>query len=158
VNAIWCLYLGFRNRSVGDFLGREAAQRSDWNGPVETPPNGNWLASNYFWAALAGVTWYCGFMLYGMGTTFMGRYDFTSWSIHLAFVIAFSTVCGILVGEWRGVRVATRWLVGSAMAVLVCSTMVIAAGNRTASAETAAAEPQAATDVAGLNSSTPSDD
>ena len=62
----------------------------------------------------------------------MGRYDFTSWSIHLAFVIVFSTLCGILAGEWRGVSRRTAMLVASAMAVLVTSTFVIAAGNRLA--------------------------
>jgi hypothetical protein len=43
---------------------------------------------NYAWAAISGATWYVGFMRYGIGITFMRRYDFTSWSIQLAFVMA----------------------------------------------------------------------
>lgn len=142
VNCVWCLYLGLRNGSVGNFIGRGAAC-TDWNDAAGGQPSTDRrvLARNYLWAGLAGATWYVGFMLYGMGTTFMGRYDFTSWSIHLAFVIVFSTLCGILAGEWRGIGRTTRWLVAAAMVVLVSSTLVIAAGNRMA-AQTSAAAPQ----------------
>jgi len=133
VNCLWCLYLGLRNRSVGDFIGRSNGQQHDWHGAAaEKSAPGGRIGRNYLWAGLAGATWYVGFMLYGMGTTFMGRYDFTSWSIHLAFVIVFSTLCGLWVGEWRGVRRSTRWLVTGALVILVSSTFVIAMGNRLA--------------------------
>lgn len=69
-------------------------------------------------------------MLYGMGTTLMGRYDFTSWAIHLAFVIVFSTLCGILAREWRGVGRTMDWLVACALLTLVASTAIIAIGDR----------------------------
>jgi len=133
VNCLWCLYLGVRNRSVGDFVGRSSRSGRDWQGATGSrlgKPGS--IISNYFWAGLAGATWYVGFMLYGMGTTFMGRYDFTSWSIHLAFVIVFSTLCGIVAREWRGVRRRTALLVATGMAILACSTFVIALGNRLA--------------------------
>jgi L-rhamnose-H+ transport protein len=128
------LFLGLRNRSVGDFIGRSNGQQHDWHGAAgEKHEAAGIIGRNYLWAGLAGATWYVGFMLYGMGTTFMGKYDFTSWSIHLAFVIVFSTICGILAREWRGVSRRTAWLVAAAMLVLVGSTFVIAVGNRLAS-------------------------
>lgn len=134
VNFLWCLFLGLRNRSVGDFIGRSNGQQHNWHGAAgEKHQAVGIVGRNYLWAGLAGVTWYVGFMLYGMGTTFMGQYDFTSWSIHLAFVIVFSTICGILAREWRGVSRRTAWLVAAAMLVLVGSTFVIAVGNRWAS-------------------------
>ena len=134
VNLLWCLYLGWRNRSFGDYVGRTPNPNQDWTGAaVDIPPTaGVPLRHNYLWAFSSGATWYVGFMLYGMGTTFMGRYDFTSWSIHLAFVIVFSTICGILAREWRGVSRCTVWLVAAALLVLVASTFVIAAGSRLA--------------------------
>jgi L-rhamnose-H+ transport protein len=133
VNCLWCLYLGLRNRSVCDFIGRSNGQQQDWHGATaEKPARGRLIFRNYLWAGLAGATWYVGFMLYGMGTTYMGRYDFTSWSIHLAFVIVFSTLCGIWAGEWRGVSRVTRGLVAGALMILVSSTLVIAMGNRLA--------------------------
>lgn len=133
VNCVWCLYLGLRNRSVGDFIGRSNRQQPDWQGSVaEKPASGGILGRNYLWAGLAGTAWYLGFMLYGMGTTFMGKYDFTSWAIHLAFVIVFSTLCGIIAREWHGVGRRTALLVAAAMLILVSSTFVIALGNRIA--------------------------
>jgi L-rhamnose-H+ transport protein len=131
VNLLWCLYLGWRNRSFGDYAGRTPNPKQDWTGAaLAVPAAGVPLRRNYLWAFASGATWYVGFMLYGMGTTFMGRYDFTSWSIHLAVVIVFSTICGILARESHGVSRRTTWLVAAAMLVLVCSTFVIAAGNR----------------------------
>lgn len=133
VNCIWCLYLGMRNRSVGDFIGKNDGRHHDWHGTsLEEPVLGGLLKRNYLWAGLAGATWYVGFMFYGMGTTFMGKFDFTSWPIHLAFVIVFSTLCGILAREWRGVSRLTALCVAAAMFILVASTLVIALGNRMA--------------------------
>lgn len=62
----------------------------------------------------------------------MGKFDFTSWPIHLAFVIVFSTLCGIAAREWRGVSRRTALCVAAAMFILVASTLVIALGNRMA--------------------------
>ncbi len=130
VNLIWCLYLGIKNRSTGDFLGNISNKHHDWNGaPAMEKHQPGFLKKNYLWASIAGVTWYVGFMLYGMGTTFMGDYHFVSWSIHLAFVIAFSTLCGILAREWSGVRPLTAVCVAVGMAVLVGSTLITASSD-----------------------------
>jgi L-rhamnose-H+ transport protein len=146
VNAVWCLYLGLRNRSWGDFAGCNRATRSDWNGDAAAMQNSEVsLIRNYFWASLAGAIWYVGFMLYGMGTTFMGRYDFTSWSIHLAFVIVFSTLCGILAKEWSQVTRRTALLVAFSLVILVGSTFVIALGNRIATQSATAEQSEAQT-------------
>jgi L-rhamnose-H+ transport protein len=64
-----------------------------------------------------------------MGTTKMGQYDFTSWSIHLAFVIVFSTLCGLMLREWKGVGRKTLGLVWVAILILIGSTMLTAVGN-----------------------------
>ncbi len=147
VNCIWCLYLGLRNRSVGDFIGKNDGRRHDWHGAsLERPEPRGLLKRNYLWAGLAGATWYVGFMFYGMGTTFMGKFDFTSWPIHLAFVIVFSTLCGIAAREWRGVSRRTALCVAAAMFILVTSTLVIALGNRMA---TGAGQKDAAVSEAG---------
>ena len=138
VNFLWCGFLGLRNRSFGDFAGRSSGSNSDWNGAATATINSKAsLSRNYFWAGIAGAIWYVGFMLYGMGTTFMGRYDFTSWSIHLAFVIVFSTLCGILAKEWSAVSRRTMQLVVLSLMILVASTFVIAMGNRIAMQNTA---------------------
>jgi len=112
-NCFWCLILNFKNKSVGDYV----------SGPRET------LAANYFFAGLAGVIWYGQFFFYGMGTTQMGAYDFSSWTIHMAFIIIFSNLWGIRFKEWKGVSRRTLSLVYVGIFVLILSTVVVGYGN-----------------------------
>jgi L-rhamnose-H+ transport protein len=87
------------------------------------------LLSNYVFSALAGITWYFQFFFYGMGTTKMGKYDFSSWTIHMAFIITFSSLWGIYFREWKGTGRPTRRLVVSGIVVLILSTIVVGVGN-----------------------------
>ena len=69
------------------------------------------LASNYFFSALAGTTWYFQFFFYTMGETQMGAYKFSSWTLHMASIIIFSSLWGIALHEWRGASGRTKsWL------------------------------------------------
>jgi L-rhamnose-H+ transport protein len=123
VNCAWCLLLSWRNHSLRDYIAIRAPDGS-------SPEAGNAvMVANYLLAMAAGVIWYTGFFFYGMGTTKMGRYDFSSWSIHLAFVIVFSTLCGILALEWKGVSRRTMGWVFLAIFVLILSTVVTGFGN-----------------------------
>jgi L-rhamnose-H+ transport protein len=116
-NLVWCAILNAKNRTGGDYLtGRGAS-----------------LAGNYLFSGLAGTIWYFQFMFYGMGTTRMGAYDFSSWSIHMAFIIVFSNLWGLVFREWRGSSVRTIGIVATGIGILVLSTVVIGAGNYIAS-------------------------
>lgn len=55
--------------------------------------------------------------------------EFSSWSIHLAFVIVFSTICGLLALEWKGVSRKTMGWVVLAILILIVSTVVTGFGN-----------------------------
>ncbi len=112
-NCLWCLVLNLKNRSIGDYTRGSARQ----------------LAPNYLFAGLAGVIWYGQFFFYGMGTTRMGPYDFSSWTIHMAFIIVFSNLWGIRFREWRGVGRRTLALVYAGILVLILSTIVVGYGN-----------------------------
>ena len=116
-NFLWCVYLLLKNRAA---RGRAEAAAAP-------------TAANLFFAALAGTAWYLQFMFYGMGTTKMGKYDFSSWSILMAFTIVFSNLWGLARGEWKGADKRIHFLVASGIAVLVLSTFVIGAGNFLAS-------------------------
>jgi L-rhamnose-H+ transport protein len=119
-NLVWCLYLGKKN-----VTGREL-----WNGrPGQRAP----LFSNYLLCALAGVTWYLQFFFYSMGSTRMGRYDFSSWTLHMASIIVFSTLWGIALKEWQGTSARTQALVAAGLFLLVASTVVVGYGNSLAS-------------------------
>ena len=53
------------------------------------------MLPNYLFSALAGTTWYMQFFFYTMGETQMGRFKFSSWTLHMASIIIFSTLWGI---------------------------------------------------------------
>jgi L-rhamnose-H+ transport protein len=113
-NAVWCVFLNYRNRSYGDYFRSGAGQQ----------------LRNYVLSALGGVIWYGQFFFYGMGTTKLGEdYDFSSWSIHMAFIIVFSNLWGLYFHEWRGTSSRTRKLVWAGILTLIGSTMIIGYGN-----------------------------
>jgi L-rhamnose-H+ transport protein len=87
------------------------------------------MLANYLFSALAGTTWYMQFFFYTMGETQMGRYKFSSWTLHMASIIIFSTLWGIALKEWRGAGSKTRMLVTLSLIVLVTSTVVVGYGN-----------------------------
>src|SRR5260370_33169688 len=87
------------------------------------------MLPNYRLSALAGTTWYFQFFLYTMGETQMGRFKFSSWTLHMASIIIFSTLWGIALEEWKGAGLKTKWLVAFSLLVLVGSTVVVGYGN-----------------------------
>ncbi len=107
-NLLWCTFLHIRNSTSGDYI------------DLAKP-----LANNYMFSALAGVIWYSQFMFYGFGSTFLGPYDFAGWSLHMAFIIVFSTLWGLRLGEWRGCGRRTLKRLAAGLALVVLSTMVI---------------------------------
>jgi len=87
------------------------------------------MLSNYLFSALAGTTWYMQFFFYTMGETQMGRYKFSSWTLHMASIIIFSTLWGIALKEWKGAGRRTKLLVAFSLLVLVSSTVIVGYGN-----------------------------
>ncbi|MFP4499522.1 MAG: L-rhamnose/proton symporter RhaT [Candidatus Hydrogenedentota bacterium] len=111
-NLVWCVLLNIRNKSAGNYLDRA------------TP-----LPLNYILSAAAGIIWYFQFMFYGMGTTRMGAYDFSSWTLHMAFIIVFSNLWALMLREWKGASNRTiRWILGG-IAILIASTIIVGIGN-----------------------------
>jgi L-rhamnose-H+ transport protein len=64
-----------------------------------------------------------------MGETQMGRFKFSSWTLHMASIIIFSTLWGIGLKEWSGTSRRTRLRVGLSLLLLVGSTVVVGYGN-----------------------------
>ena len=112
-NFIWCLILNIRNRTAHQYFQAPGAP----------------MARNYLLCAIAGTTWYFQFFFYTMGETQMGQYKFSSWTLHMASIIIFSTLWGIALHEWKGTGRVTKSLVALSLATLVGSTLIVGYGN-----------------------------
>jgi L-rhamnose-H+ transport protein len=126
-NFLWCLVLIVRNGSAGEFIGA-AGPAPDADGA--RPP----LLWNYVLSMLGGTLWYFQFFFYTMGESQMGRYGFSSWTLHMASIILFSTLWGFALKEWMSSARATKRLVWLGIATLVGSTIVIGLGNHLSAA------------------------
>jgi L-rhamnose-H+ transport protein len=131
-NFIWCVLLNLKNRSGYQYFSShirpehapaqiaETALQPDLKVPV---------LANYLFSALAGTTWYFQFFFYTMGATQMGKYDFASWTLHMASIIIFSTMWGWILHEWKGSSKKAHTLIAGGIATLILSTIVIGFGT-----------------------------
>jgi L-rhamnose-H+ transport protein len=139
-NFVWCAILNHRNgtgyqyvashrcvdgaavqseRSAGEAEGDRAAPIVAARIP---------LLKNYLFCLVAGTTWYLQFFFYTMGESQMGRYGFSSWTVHMASIIVFATVWGWILQEWRGSSAKVHALIGTSIVLLILSTVVIGWG------------------------------
>jgi L-rhamnose-H+ transport protein len=115
-NALSCLVMNFQNGTFGDYV--------RFNGAY---------FRNLILVWIAGVTWFCQFFFYGMGQTKLGEaYHFASWSIHMAFIVVFLNLWGLIFKEWHGTSQKTKSLVWIGILILITSTVVIGMGNKLA--------------------------
>lgn len=87
------------------------------------------VRKNLFFCALGGTIWYTQFLFYGMGTTQMQDLEFASWSLHMSFIIFFSTVWGVILKEWKGASRPVKLTLYAGLLLLVGSTILIGLGN-----------------------------
>lgn len=132
-NLVWALYLIWRNRSGRQFAGAPGVNPMAPAGEGETAAvrrlDRGELRRNYLLAIAAGIFWYFQFFFYSMGEARMGKYNFSSWTLHMASIIIFATLWGIGLHEWRGTRLRTRLVVSCGLALLVGSTVIVGWGN-----------------------------
>jgi L-rhamnose-H+ transport protein len=142
-NFVWSLILIFQNGSIKQFAGepginpmRAAATSGDTLVDFDPLDASTYdrlapatLFSNYIFAAMAGVIWYFQFFFYSMGQTKMGKYDFSSWTLHMASIIIFATLWGLVLKEWHGTSMRTKVLVTCGLSLLVGSTIIVGYGN-----------------------------
>lgn len=110
-NFIWCIILNIRNRSFTDYTN------------TNTP-----LARNYFFAALAGTTWYLQFFFYGMGESKLGN-GASSWILHMAFIILVSNFWGLVLQEWKSVERKTFGVFILGLITILASVVLVGIGN-----------------------------
>lgn len=117
-NLIWCVIPNRRNHTSGDYT------------DTKTP-----LSRNYMFSALAGTTWYLQFFFCGMGESQLSKtgFGFSSWTLHMAFIIIISNAWGLYLNEWSGSSARTKRLVFLGIATVIFSTMLVGYGNYLAS-------------------------
>jgi len=112
-NIIVCVTLNLRHGSTDDYV-------------CTTKP----LVNNYLFCTLAGVIAYAEFFFFGMGESQMGKLSLlASWPIHMAFIIVFSNIWGIVFQEWKGTSPRTKTLLVIGLSALVGSTVISTYGS-----------------------------
>ena len=115
VNAVWCLWQNVKNKTFGDY-------RSD--------PHSSIFAHNFSLAGLAGVVWACQFVCQKVGEPAMGEMRYISFAVVMGSCVMFSSLLGIVLGEWRGTGKKTRVTLAAGLGVLFVS-IVLAAVAKT---------------------------
>jgi len=139
-NLVLCVWLNIKNKTGYQYFATHLrsghANLAPQNLPQPAavrPPDEAALriprVSNYFFSALAGITWYFQFFFYNMGESQMGDYSFASWTLHMASIIIFSTLWGVYFKEWSGVSKKAKLLITAGIATLILSTIVIGYGT-----------------------------
>ena len=112
VNFLWCLFLNAKNRTFGDYA------------KAGTP-----LTLNIVFAGLAGAIWCSQFICFKTGEPAMGERAYIGWAVLMASAILFSTLLGILLGEWKGTSGRTRVLLSLGLLLLLTSAAIAAYGG-----------------------------
>ena len=100
VNAAWCLWQNAKNKSFGDYSRGVSA----------------WAL-----AALAGVVWACQFACQKIGEPAMGDMSYISFAVVMGSCVLFSSILGVILGEWKGTGAKTRGALVAGLLVLAAS-------------------------------------
>jgi L-rhamnose-H+ transport protein len=128
VNALWCLYLNAKNKTLSDYTKAGAP-----------------ILANLVFAGLAGAIWCSQFICFKTGEPQMGQMAYVGWAVLMASAILFSTLLGIGLGEWNGTSGRTRVLLGLGLALLLGSSVI---AGYSGSLQSKKAAPEAAADSA----------
>jgi L-rhamnose-H+ transport protein len=116
--SIYCLYLHFRHKTLGEFVELPAGEES-----LRLP-------MNFIMAAVTGLFWYGQFFFYNLGHVHMGdKFAFTSWAIHMIMLVLFSNLMGVMLREWSQCRRITHQTIWSALLILVAAVLLLTYGN-----------------------------
>ena len=156
-NFIWCIVLNIKNKTGFQYftaapkgyrhMAEDPVLETAIDAPsrevVELMPSAKAtdsqrvpMLANYLFCAFAGTTWYFQFFFYTMGETQMGKYGFSSWTLHMASIIIFSTLWGLGFKEWKGAGAPAMRFLSLALFLLVGSTVIVGYGNFLAGAGT----------------------
>ncbi len=105
VNAAWCLWQNAKNKSFGDYALVKSA----------THFGGALLA------ALAGIVWAMQFACQKIGEPAMGEMRYISFAVVMGSCVLFSSLLGVVLGEWKGTGAKTRGALVVGLLILATS-------------------------------------
>jgi len=118
--ALYCLYLHWRHKSLGEVVCLPEGTEK---------PN---LKLNWSMAILTGCLWYGQFFFYGFGHFFIMKvkgFEQVCWAIHMIMLILLGTLAGVLFKEWKGCSLKTRSILAGALALLSAGMVSLSYGN-----------------------------
>jgi L-rhamnose-H+ transport protein len=116
VNLIWFVIAGIRNGTLNEFLPQRGLSRKR-------------IFQNWIWSALAGTLWCLQFFFYGLGHVKMGNFQFASWVLHMSMLIFFSYIVGVLMKEWKNVKLKTYIILVAGLLILITSFCITSFGS-----------------------------
>ena len=93
--------------------------------PSSLPAHPSSLPANYFFSSLAGLVWGMVATFLKMGEPLMGEMRYISFAVVMAGMVMFSSLFGVLLGEWRGTGAKTRLFLATGLVVLILSFVTI---------------------------------
>ena len=118
--SIYCLFLHFRHRTLGEVValpeGSEKAR----------------LPMNWAMAILTGCLWYGQFFFYGFGHYYIMMvkgFEQACWAVHMILCILLGTLIGVALKEWKGCRGRTHAMLAVSVALLILGKIMLDYGN-----------------------------
>ena len=110
VEATWCLFRNWRNRTFGDY--RKFSPR------------------NYLCCCSIGGIWVLQYVTQKSGEPLLGELKYVSFGVVMASRVFFATFLGVFLGEWKGTCARTRWILAAGTIVLLASFAAMTIGAR----------------------------
>ena len=129
-NLIWWLVVCVRRGTLREF--------------ISVPGGVSSLAFCYLMAVIGGMLWFIQFIFYELGHANMGSFKFISWGIHMAMLVFFSFIVGLVFREWHSCKRKTIGVLLAGLLIMVFSFGLITYGSLVGEREAAkAGEPTA---------------
>lgn len=118
----YCLYLHIKEKTLKEYFKINGTHQSA-------------LAINFLMALITGILWYSQFFFYGLGHVRLGKYEFSSWAIHMILLVLLSAIAGLVMKEWKACSNKTMRLLALALIVLIAAVIILTYGNYLGSKE-----------------------
>jgi L-rhamnose-H+ transport protein len=109
---LYCLYLHIKENTLTEY--------------IKVPKS---LGTNYLMAIITGVLWYFQFFFYGLGHVNLGKYEFSSWAIHMILLVLFSVLTGVVLKEWKMCTRSILQILVLAITILIAAVLLLTFGN-----------------------------